>query len=95
MVYIFMEGFRKARRNDRQGSYLKGKILIQDLLNVKCKCVLAVTAERDQSNLRFETSRASAKKQECRKPKLMDLKQIVKKYVGGLIMQVVQDITSC
>jgi hypothetical protein len=25
----------------------------------------------------------------------MNLKQTVKKYVGGLIMQVVQDITSC
>jgi hypothetical protein len=88
---MFMEGFRKARRNERQASYLKGK----DLLKVKCKCVLAVTAECDQSNLRLETSRASAKKQECLKPKLMNLKQTVKKYVGGLIMQVVQDITSC
>jgi len=44
---IFVEGFRKARRNIRQGSYLKGKSLIQYLLNVKCNCVLTVTAERE------------------------------------------------
>jgi hypothetical protein len=31
---VFMEGFRKARRNVRQGSYLKGEISVQDLLNM-------------------------------------------------------------
>jgi hypothetical protein len=40
-----MEGLRKARRNVRQGSYLRGDILIQGLLNVKCNCILTVTAE--------------------------------------------------
>jgi len=93
---ILMEGFRKARRNVRQGRYLKGEILIQDLLNVKCSCVLNSDCRTwNNENLRLEPSRTSAKKQECLKPELINLKQTVKKYVGGLIMQVVQDITSC
>ena len=44
MVYSW-KGLGRSEEMSGKVAYLKGEILIQDLLNVKCKCILTVTAE--------------------------------------------------
>jgi len=44
VVYSW-KGLGRSEEMSGKVAYLKGEILIQDLLNVKCKCILTVTAE--------------------------------------------------
>jgi hypothetical protein len=46
MVYSW-KGLEKLEETSGKVSDNKGKILIQNLLNVECKCILTVTAERE------------------------------------------------